>query len=93
MHLFVVHPMIFCPRHLSFGQTNVSAVSISLRNFVAGLTALLWKHKCSVVASNAPPRCPSLKRGTVFAILGIHQQKVIFKQNRHRLSKSACQFQ
>ena len=29
MHLFVVHPMIFCPRHLSFGQTNVSAVSIS----------------------------------------------------------------
>ena len=57
MHHKKVHPMIFCPRHLSFGQTNVSAVLISLR-FAR----------------------PSLKSGTVFAILGIHQQKVMSKR-------------
>ena len=32
----------------------------------AGLAALLWGAKAPVVASNAPPRCPSCARGRAF---------------------------
>ena len=37
----------------------------------AGLSALLWGAKPPVVASNAPPRCPSSLRGTVLLLLFI----------------------
>ena len=33
-----------------------------------GLTALLWGAKAPVVASNAPPRCPSLRKRDSFFV-------------------------